>query len=141
MALLCSIWAQADNVLKVNGEEVAKDFTTMTIDMKIPGNLLVHFTDGTVVSYNMNLIEVLPNEISAIDTPSSPFFKVSRHVKDVLTIEGITAGTSVAIYAANGAQVLKDKAAGESYTANLSELPKGVYVLNVGRQSVKFVKD
>ena len=61
---LCTL--QAQSILKINGEKVEKDFSYITLDPTIPGNILVYFTDNSSESYNMNLVEVYPNGVNEV---------------------------------------------------------------------------
>lgn len=143
--LALSLFAKADNVLTVNGEQVGKDFTQMTLDVEKAGNMIVHFSDGSKVSYNMNLLEVLPNDvlIDGIDqkTAESGFFSIKRAAHDVLSLEGAEAGEAIAIYSSTGALVLRDKCSGEHHNVNISALSSGIYILQVGKKAIKFNKE
>ena len=92
----------------------------------------------------MNLMEILPNETSGISEATASagrFFCIKGRVKDVLQLSGLEAGTSIAIYAANGRQVYQGKGTASDYAANTDKLAPGVYILRVGKQAVKFIKE
>lgn len=143
--LALSLFAKADNVLKVNGELVEKYFVYMEGDFEKPGNMLVGFSDGSIVSYSMNRMEVLPNDIliDGIDqkTAESGFFSIKRAAHDVLSLEGAEAGEAIAIYSSTGALVLRDKCSGEHHNVNISALSSGIYILQVGKKAIKFNKE
>ena len=91
----------------------------------------------------MNLVEFYPNEVNAIlnAKKEGAFFHIKGHVRDVLQIEGITPGAEIGIYSASGVQEYRGKSEGKNTSVDVSRLSQGVYILRVGRQSVKFIKE
>ncbi len=143
VALLTVFNSQAAGVIKVNGEEIKKTPTLITLDYSKAGYIQVQFSDSSVVSYNMNLVEFCPNEVNDIQNTmkEGTFFHIKGHVRDVLHLEGITSGAEIAVYSANGEQKYLGKSNGENMSVDVSHLSRGVYVLRVGRQAVKFIKE
>ena len=143
VALLTVFNSQAAGVIKVNGEEIKKTPTLITLDYSKAGYIQVQFSDSSVVSYNMNHVEFCPNEVNAIQNTmkEGTFFHIKGHVRDVLCLEGITSGAEIAVYSANGEQKYLGKSNGENMSVDVSHLSRGVYVLRVGRQAVKFIKE
>ena len=143
VVLLTVFNSQAAGVIKVNGEEIKKTPTLITLDYSKAGYIQVQFSDSSVVSYNMNLVEFCPNEVNAIQNTmkEGTFFHIKGHVRDVLHLEGITSGAEIAVYLANGEQKYLGKSNGENMSVDVSHLSRGVYVLRVGRQAVKFIKE
>jgi hypothetical protein len=143
VALLTVFNSQAAGVIKVNGEEIKKTPTLITLDYSKAGYIQVQFSDSSVISYNMNLVEFCPNEVNAIQNTmkEGTFFHIKGHVRDVLHLEGITSGAEIAVYSANGEQKYLGKSNGENMSVDVSHLSRGVYVLRVGRQAVKFIKE
>ena len=143
VVLLTVFNSQAAGVIKVNGEEIKKTPTLITLDYSRAGYIQVQFSDSSVVSYNMNLVEFCPNEVNAIQNTmkEGTFFHIKGHVRDVLHLEGITSGAEIAVYSANGEQKYLGKSNGENMSVDVSRLSRGVYVLRVGRQAVKFIKE
>lgn len=142
--LLGVCYIQAAGVFKVNGEVIEKTPALITMDGYQAGYLQVKFTDGSVVSYNMNLIEYYPNEPSSSIKETKQedgFWQVKGRVGDVLRLEGITPGAEISIYSASGVQEYRGKSNSEHTTVDVSRLSQGVYILRVGRQSVKFIKE
>jgi hypothetical protein len=135
--------SHAQGIFKVNGEDILKTPALITLDYSQIGNILVQFSDGSVVSYNMNLVEFYPNEVSSIQNTmkEGPFFYIKGHVRDVLRLEGVTLGAEIGIYSANGAQKYLGKSNGKDTSVDVSRLGRGVYILRVGRQAVKFIKE
>ena len=144
VAMLLAVGSsRAGGVFKVNGENIQKTPTLISLDYSRAGNILVQFSDSSVVSYNMNLVEFYPNEVNAIQNTmkEGAFFHIKGHVRDVLHLEGITPGAEIGIYAANGSQKYLGKADGKNMSVDVSRLSRGVYLLRVGRQAVKFIKE
>lgn len=144
MAVLLAVGSSwAAGVLKVNGEEIQKTPTLITLDYSQAGNILVQFSDSSVVSYNMNLVEFYPNEATSVENTmrEGTFFHIKGHVGDVLHLEGVTPGAEIGIYAANGAEKYRGKSNGKNASVDVSRLGRGVYILRVGRQAVKFIKE
>ena len=111
MAMLLAVGSsRADGVFKVNGEEIKKTPTLITLDYSKAGYIQVQFSDSSVVSYNMNLVEFCPNEVNAIQNTmkEGTFFHIKGHVRDVLCLEGITSGAEIAVYSANGERVASE---------------------------------
>jgi len=141
--LLAVCYIQAEGVFKVNGEVIKKTPAFITMDNSRAGNILVQFSDSSVVSYNMNLVEFYPDEANSIQTAekNGTFFAIKGHVHDILQLEGITPGAEIGIYAANGTQKYRGKSSGKTASVDVSHLSQGVYLLRVGRQAVKFIKE
>ena len=77
MAMLLAVGSsRADGVFKVNGENIQKTPTLVTLDYSRAGNILVQFSDSSVVSYNMNLVEFYPDEVNSVQSAmkEGPFF-------------------------------------------------------------------
>ena len=143
LTLLAVNSSQAAGVFKVNGEVIRKTPTLISLDYSQTGNILVQFSDSSVVSYNMNLVEFYPNEATSVQNTmkEGTFFHIKGHVGDVLHLEGVTPGAEIGIYAANGAEKYRGKSNGKNASVDVSRLSRGVYLLRVGRQAVKFIKE
>ena len=143
LVLLAVNSSQATGLFKVNGEVIMKAPTLITLDYSRAGCIQVQFSDGSVVSYNMNLVEFCPNEVNSIQNTmkEGTFFHIKGHVRDVLQLEDITPGAEIGIYAANGAQKYHGKSNGKNMSVDVSRLSRGVYLLRIGRQAVKFIKE
>ena len=135
MAMLLAVGSsRADGVFKVNGEEIKKTPTLITLDYSKAGYIQVQFSDSSVVSYNMNLVEFCPNEVNAIQNTMKErtFFHIKGHVRDVLCLEGLTPEAEIAVYSANGEQ----KYLGKSYkviasNGHVRDLPKSTMGIDV----------
>ena len=141
MLAVNSSWASG--IFKVNGEEIKKAPTLITLDYSRAGYIQVQFSDSSVVSYNMNLVEFYPNDVPASQNTmkEASFFHIKGHVRDILQLEGITPGAEIGIYAANGVQKYLGKSNSRNVSVDVSHLSRGVYLLRVGRQAVKFIKE
>ena len=143
LLLSVTVQAQTDRLLKINGEVVEKDPVTITLDYQEAGNVIVEFTDSTKVSCSMNRLEILPNESNAIRKVGSAeegFFVIKGAVRDELRIEGAQPGSDVMIFSAGGTLLMKDKTSSSAYVTDVSRLQHGVYLLRIGKQAVKFIK-
>lgn len=141
LGLLMFGQAMADNVIKLNDESLIEDFVTITVDPSIAGNVRIYFADESFVSVNMNLIEVLPNAVSAIEkVESASFARISQLVDNKLVIEGANVGDDIRVFSTNGTLMTQCKASAEKVTIDLSRCGKGVYVLCVGQKVIKFNK-
>ena len=143
LLLTVTVQAQSDRLLKINGEAVEKDPVSITLDYMERGNVIVEFTDGTKVSCNMNRLEILPNgpmAIRKLERVGEGFFVIKGAVRDELRVEGADPGADVMIYSAGGTLLMKGKADSSLYVTDVSRLQRGVYLLRIGKQAVKFVK-
>lgn len=143
LLLSVTVQAQSDRLLKINGEAVAKDPVTIILDYEQTGNVIVEFTDGSKVSCNMNRLEILPNGPTAIrkmDADKAGFFVIKGAVRDELRVEGAEPGADVMIYSADGTLLMKGKTDSSLYVTDVSHLQRGVYLLHIGKQTVKFIK-
>lgn len=143
LLLSVTVQAQSERLLKINGEVVEKDPVTITLDYEEAGNVIVAFSDGTKVSCSMNRLEILPNEPSAIrkvEDVQRGFFVIKGAVRDELRVEGAEPGADVMIYSAGGTLLMRGKTDSSLYVADVSHLQRGVYLLQIGKQAVKFIK-
>ena len=143
LLLSATVQVQSERLLKINGEVVEKVPVTITMDYTEAGNVIVAFTDGTQVSCSMNRLEILPNEATAIrkvEDAQKGFFVIKGAVGDELRVEGAEPGADVMIYSAGGALLMKGKTDSSLYVTNVSRLQRGVYLLQIGKQAVKFIK-
>ena len=143
LLLSVAVQVQSGRLLKINGEVVEKVPVTITLDAKEMGNVIVAFADGTQVSCSMNRLELLPNEstdIRQIQDAQGGFFVIKGAVRDELRVEGAEPGTDVMILSVGGTLLMKGKTISSEYVLNVSSLQSGVYLLRIGKQAVKFMK-
>ena len=65
---------------------------------------------------------------------------LSRVVEGCLTITGCKEGHTVTVVSAGGAVELQTVTSGDRTNVDVSRLASGVYMLNVGKTTVKFIK-
>ena len=65
---------------------------------------------------------------------------LSRVVDGCLTITGCKEGQSVTVVSAGGAVAVQTVTSGDHTNLDVSRLASGVYMLNVGKTTVKFIK-
>ncbi|MDO5128341.1 MAG: T9SS type A sorting domain-containing protein [Prevotellaceae bacterium] len=65
---------------------------------------------------------------------------LSRVVDNSLTVTGCPEGQSVSVISASGAVEVKTLSSGDHTTIDVSRLVSGVYMLRVGKNTVKFIK-
>ena len=140
--LLAVSGSWAEGVFRVNGEDITKMPSQITLDYSRTGYVLVQFEDGSVVSYNMNLVEYYQTDVTAVQNAKNEglFFHIRGHVGDMLYLDGVTPGAELAIYAANGVEQYRGKANGMNMSVDVSRLTPGTYILRVDRRAVKFIK-
>jgi hypothetical protein len=68
------------------------------------------------------------------------FFVIKGAVRDELRVEGAEPGADVRIYSAGGTLLMKGKTDSSLYVTDVSRFQRGVYLLQIGKQAVKFVK-
>lgn len=65
---------------------------------------------------------------------------LSRVVEGCLTITGCKEGQTITVVSASGAVEVKTVTSGDHTNVDVSRLASGVYMLNVGKTTVKFIK-
>ena len=143
--LLWSSFSFAETVIKLNDASLIKDFVSLSFDPSGNGNIIISYSDGSVVSVaNTNELQVLPNGSSTTsiieNLQSLQYARISKLVDDELVVEGTNAGDNIRIFNANGVLMNKCKASGESTLVNISNCKAGTYILCVGQNVIKFIK-
>lgn len=125
-----------------NGENVEYKFEDEPVASFDGENLVMNVIEQHI-SYPMadivNLtIGKTEKESGVADVKADMTVFVSR---DAVTIAGLEEGETVAVYDMAGMAVVggKTDAAG-NFSASLSELPKGVYIVKAGKNSFKFIR-
>ncbi|MDD6437384.1 MAG: T9SS type A sorting domain-containing protein [Prevotella sp.] len=77
--------------------------------------------------------------ISTLRT-ATPEVKLSGIVSGELSLSGLDSSTKVEVYSANGIRQNVSISHGSETSVNVRSLQPGLYILKVGRQSVKFMK-
>ena len=77
---------------------------------------------------------------SAKTLPNEERLTLKTQVSSQLQISGCGAATSAAVYSANGQLMLEAPVANGATTINVEKMARGVYIVKVGRKSLKFIK-
>lgn len=124
-------------VLRVNGEEVGKTLQRITFE---GDNAVINFSDGSSSTYRMDLVEVLfSNHGTAVE--DTHIRLLSTIVLNELVVEGGAKNTLVQVYDMNGRIHLQTTTLpqGELHL-NVCGLTQGMYVLRVGKEAIRFIK-
>lgn len=120
---------------KVNGNEITTTVESMTFD---GDNAILHFSNGTQNSYDMSTVEVLFPAISTLVDNS--IYILNRMVHDELIIENCAGNQLVCIYDMAGRLMHQMRSEEGGFSINVNDLNTGVYILKIGTESVKFIK-
>lgn len=150
-SLLLALPLLAGTTATAQGQQVVvnlKDGTAQTIPMDEMGYF--SFADGSVLaktkkqslSWLMDNVQSIKFKnlltgIGAIRTESAQL--TLRHSNRQLTAEGLNGTANAAVYTVNGQQVMS-LSGWNGQAVSTEQLAKGVYVLRVGNQSIKFVR-
>ena len=77
---------------------------------------------------------------SAKTLPNEERLTLQTQVSSQLQISGCGAATRAAVYSANGQLMLEAPVANGATTINVEQMARGVYIVKVGRKSLKFIK-
>ena len=77
---------------------------------------------------------------SAKIQPNEERLTLQTQVSSQLQISGCGAATRAAVYSANGQLMLEAPVANGATTINVEQMARGVYIVKVGRKSLKFIK-
>lgn len=120
---------------KVNGAEVTTTVESMTFEND---NAILHFSDGTQSTHDMSIVEILFPQISTLTENSS--YILSQIVHDQLVIENCAPNQLVSIFDRAGRLMCQRRSEDGRLTISLTHLNAGVYCLNIGNETVKFIK-
>ena len=140
--LVSSTVAMAGQQLVINGEAVAGK-TVSSISFS-GDNAILKYADNTTETYDMEVVVVTfdgeTGNTSIKNYISSAGFELSGAVEDEMTIKGLTAGEQISVYSLNGRCEMSAKATAEEMTIDASGLSRGMHLIKVGTQVVKFIK-
>lgn len=112
-----------------NVQKIVFENNKMTVNMKAGDDV----KDITRISFDM------VDGIKNLKVESSIFI-FPNPVKEIITVSGVKKGSTINMYDLNGG-LLKTIPAQENATnINVSSLQQGMYLLRVGEQTIKFVK-
>ncbi|MBO5960456.1 MAG: T9SS type A sorting domain-containing protein [Paludibacteraceae bacterium] len=125
------------SVLRVNGEEVGKTLQRINFD---GDKAVVNFSDGTSTSYNMDLVEVVfKNQGTAMEETGIRL--LSTLVHNELIVEGGAMDELVQVYDMHGRLYLQTTTLPqEALHMDVSNLSQGMYVLRIGGEAIRFIK-
>lgn len=133
-ALLC---VAGNPTLKVNGEEIGKTLKQITFD---GDNAVLNFSDGSTQTCRMDVVEVLFQSSNVSLSPVN-ICLLSTLVQDELVVENAPHSQLVQVYDFSGRLHLQTTTlASSSLHLDVSALHQGVYVLRIGTQSIRFIK-
>ena len=135
LALAIPMNADAQQQITVNGQQIEKTATQLTFQ---GDNVVLHFDDGTDMSADMALVDIVFDTATGIGGVESYLLKATLGGK--LIVNGLTAGETVSIYDAQGRLMRQTRAAQSTLNEDISNLPGGMYLLKVGKKAIKFVK-
>lgn len=93
---------------------------------------------GSVLAEKVLKVSFEPKSLTGINSIEKSGNIISQTVTDKLTLIGVSG--EVAVYDAGGKLQMQVKANGGETVIGTSRLPKGIYVVKVGKQSFKFMK-
>ena len=113
-----------------NLKQITFDGTTVNIEQ----------TDGKTSSTSMEYIDRISfGDFTSIDNIDSNNALVDYISRDEITIN-CEAGTGIAIYSVTGMTLLNVRSEADRKQISIANLPKGIYILKVGDQTVKITK-
>lgn len=101
-------------------------------------SVLIHFADGSGLKAEMG--QTVIDFGSATDYINNVVGAFTAHAigGDVLTISGLSQGSTVVVYNAAGVAVAHGSAVGGKASLSLRGLPRGTYIVKTGNTIIKF---
>ncbi len=108
-------------------------------------DVLLEFREGTTLRYGIATISQMNyrdyTSVSSVQVGSQAILLSSASDAQQLWLENLPEGGSqISIYSVTGAHILRENAVGPVHTMDISSLSKGVYVLKIKEQVIKFTK-
>ena len=114
----------------LNVRNIVFEDNTMTVNMKTE---YLSYTNITCIRFNQSMgIETLPVESSVSVFPNP--------VQTNLTVSGVNKNVKINLLNTNGTLLQSIPAQDYSTIINVSSLPQGLYLLQIGEQVIKFIK-
>ena len=112
-------------------QKIIFENNTMTVNMKSGAN-----------ATGITCISILLLDVVGIENPkvASPVFIFPNPVKTNLTVTGAEKGVKINLFDLNGKLLQSAIAQDSSTDINVSSLPPGLYLLQVGERVLKFIK-
>lgn len=120
---------------KVNGTEISTVVESITFD---GDNAILHFSDGTQSSHDMSTLEILFPEISTLIESNS--YILSQMVHDQLVIDNCAGNQLVCIFDMSGRLMHQTRSEEGMFSIDVNHMNAGVYILKIGNEAVKFIK-
>ena len=136
LLMAVTLCAGASNEVLINGNKAEKDAAKLEFD---GDKAKVEYSDGSTFNYDMEEVEILFTTTSSQNTVAN-FLKLNSVVTDELQISGLNGGENLLVCNTLGETLVSRKADCESVTIDLKGLSKGVYLLKIDNQSIKFLK-
>lgn len=135
--LLAGFWCTASGSpsFKVNGSEISTIVVSITFD---GDNAVLNFSDGTQSSHDMSTLEILFPEISTLIESNS--YILSQMVHDQLIIENCTGNQLVCIFDMAGRLMHQMRSEEGMFSIDVNHMNAGVYILKIGNEAVRFIK-
>lgn len=132
------VWALVE---PASGQTVPMSNVAFLLASDYEDTFSVVCSDGTLLS-GVTEISFTQTEASGIDNVKGDVTvpTVSGYVGGALIISGVTEGMNISIYNYAGAKMMSAVSAAGTNTIDVSGLRAGVYILTVGKTSVKFTK-
>lgn len=135
--LLAGFWCTASGSpsFKVNGTEISTVVESITFD---GDNAILHFSDGTQSSHDMSTLEILFPEISTLIESNS--YILSQMVHDQLVIDNCAGNQLVCIFDMAGRLMHQMRSEEGMFSIDVNHMNAGVYILKIGNEAVRFIK-
>lgn len=96
--------------------------------------------DATLTAGSATFAKVNTTGIRTVHAASAASRLLPQLLGNTVTLQGVAAGTPVAIYSLAGTAERQLKASSATVAIDVTSLPAGTYILKVGHQSLKFLK-
>lgn len=135
--LLAGFWCTASGSpsFKVNGSEISTIVVSITFD---GDNAVLNFSDGTQSSHDMSTLEILFPEISTLIESNS--YILSQMVHDQLVIDNCAGNQLVCIFDMAGRLMHQMRSEEGMFSIDVKHMNAGVYILKIGNEAVRFIK-
>ncbi len=135
--LLAGFWCTASGSpsFKVNGSEISTIVVSITFD---GDNAVLNFSDGTQSSHDMSTLEILFPEISTLIESNS--YILSQMVHDQLVIDNCAGNQLVCIFDMAGRLMHQMRSEEGMFSIDVNHMNAGVYILKIGNEAVRFIK-
>lgn len=122
--------------ITINGLAVNKTATELTFD---GDNVILHFSDGTSQSADMESVSIVFNN-STTGLNQIQTFVFNDIADGSLDVSGIQPGQMLEVFDVSGRKVLTTKVSVNNTHVDISNFRPGVYILRAGNNIIKFTK-